>query len=723
MVVRLARWSARHPWRALLAWVLFVGVCLLSGSLAGTKTLSDADSAVGQWGRAEKIVAAGHFADPAVENVLITSRAGALPARETAAALAQARAVLGRLPAVARVRPAVTAANGRAVLLPMELAGRRDAAAKTAVPVLAATARVAAGHPGLRIEQVGDGSIDRALSASLGKDFHRAELVSIPIALALLLLAFGAVIAAGIPVLLALTAVAAAVGLSALASQLLPVTDVLSSIILLVGMAVGVDYSLFYLRRAREERERGASTLDAVELAAATSGRAVVVSGITVMVAMSGMLLSGTAIFRSLAIGTTLVVLVAVVGSVTVLPAVLAKLGDKVDRPRVPLVHRLRRPAGESRLWGAVLRRVLRRPGLAFAVSALALAGLAAPALGMRTALPGAEDLPRSIPIVDSYDRLIAAFPATGSTHQVAVAAPAAESAAVRAALAELIRRTESGGLFATDPAPSIRTSADGRVATVDLPIPYDANDARAARSLFELRERLVPQTVGRVAGAQWAVGGETAANTDFGRVLRSRLPQVFAFVLGLSFLVMLVTFRSPVIALTAIGLNLLSVAAAYGLLVVVFQHTWAEGLLHFTSNGAIVSWLPMFLFVILFGLSMDYHVFVVSRIREAALAGETTRQAVATGITRSAGVVSSAAAVMVAVFGIFATLTGLDFKQLGVGLAAAILLDATVVRAVLLPATMTLLGRWNWWTPAWLAPGLRRAPPRPAERELEPAN
>ncbi len=721
-VVGVARWSARHPWRAILAWGAFVGICLVAGAAAGTKTLSDPDTAVGQWGRAEKIVASGHFADPVVENVLITARSGRLSTSEAAAAVAQARTRLGVLPAVARVRPAVTAPDGRAVLLPVELTGKAEAATDTVVPVLAATAQVARSQPQLRIEEVGPGSIDRALSASLGKDFHRAELVSIPIALALLLLAFGAVIAAGIPVLLALSAVAAAVGLSALTSQLLPVTEALSSIVLLVGMAVGVDYSLFYLRRAREERERGASTLDAVELAAATSGRAVVVSGITVIVAMAGMLLSGTAIFRSLAIGTTLVVAVAVVGSVTVLPALLAKLGDNVDRPRVPLVHRLRRPGADSRVWRAVLRPVLRRPAIAFTVAVAGLLALAAPAFGMRTAMPGDADLPRSIPIVASYDRLIAAFPDTGSTHQVAVAASAGNSAAVRHALADLVRRTQSSTEFATTPAPAIRTSADGRVSTVDLPIPYDATDARAARSLTELRQQLVPDTVGRLAGAQWAVGGETAADTDVGHVLTSRLPWVFAFVLGLSFLVMLITFRSPVIAATAITLNLLSVGAAYGLLVMVFQHTWAEGLLGFTSNGAIVTWLPMFLFVILFGLSMDYHVFVVSRIREAALAGAPTREAVRIGITRSAGVVTSAAAVMVAVFGIFATLTGLDFKQLGVGLAAAILLDATVVRAMLLPATMALLGRWNWWTPAWLAPSPCRASPPQPTRELEPA-
>jgi RND superfamily putative drug exporter len=422
------------------------------------------------------------------------------------------------------------------------------------------------------------------------------------------------------------------------------------------------------------------------------------------------MFLTGSAIFSSLAVGAILVVAVAVLGSITVLPAVLAALGRWVDRPRVPVLHRLTmRPGQRSRLWSALLRPALRRPVTALAVGAGVLVLLALPAAGMRTSLPGIADLPRSIPAMQSYDRLTAAFPGEGAVHVVAVEAPGERSGAVRSALLDLAGRTTGNPRFAGGD-PDLQTSADGRVSVLNLAI-TDADDSPGAElSLRELRGTLVPQTVGHVPGAVTAVGGGTAASVDFSAMLSSRLPFVIAFVLGLTFVLVLITFRSVVVAATAIALNLLSVAAAYGLLVLVFQHTWAEGLLDFRSNGAVVAWLPMFLFVVLFGLSMDYHVFVVSRIRELALRGRPTRDAVREGIVSSAGTVTSAAVVMVAVFGIFATLTGLEFKQMGVGLATAILLDATLVRAVLLPAAMTLLGRWNWWAPE----ALRRRLPEP---------
>jgi RND superfamily putative drug exporter len=430
---------------------------------------------------------------------------------------------------------------------------------------------------------------------------------------------------------------------------------------------------------------------------------------VTVGVAMAGMLLSESAIFVSLAIGTILVVAVAVLGSVTVLPAVLARLGRWVDRPRVPVLHRLTMHRSEPRMWPALLRPVLRRPAIALVVSAGLLAVLAMPAVGMRTRLLGTADLPRSIPIVASFDRLTTAFPSEGDSHLVAVEAPASAAPAVRAALLDLDRRAGADRLFAVDGPADVRASADGRVHLLEVPTPYAPGTDEARHGLTALRGTLVPQTVGQVTGAEVAVGGSTAASADFSHSLSSRLPWVFAFVLTLTFGLMLWAFRSPVIAATAIVLNLLSVGAAYGLLVLVFQHHWAEGLLGFQSNGAIVAWIPMFLFVVLFGLSMDYHVFVVSRIREAALAGMPTRDAVRHGVTSSAGAVTSAAVVMVAVFSIFATLSTLDFKQLGIGLGAAILIDATVVRAVLLPAAMALLGRWNWWAPAFLRGGRPR--------------
>ena len=716
-VVRVARWSAEHRWRAVLAWAAFVVVCVGVGGAVGTRSQSDADSAVGEWGRSERIVEHGNFADPAVENVLVTSRSGPLERDRAGAAAADVSRRLDALPEVGTISPPVPSADGRALLVRVEMTGDAETAGDRVQPVLDATAAAQAAYPALRVEEVGAASIDQALGKMYEGDFRQAELLSLPVTLVIMVVAFGALLAAAVPVLLALTSVAAAIGLSGLASHLLPVTETTASVVLLIGMAVGVDYSLFYVRRVREERARGRTALDAVEIAAATSGRAIVVSGGTVTVAMAGMFLTGSGIFSSLALGAILVVAVAVLGSVTVLPAVLAALGGWVNRPRVPLIHRLTmRPNRDSWLWSAVLRATLRRPAVALLVGAAALVALALPALGMRTSLPGTADLPRSIPAVQSYDRLTAAYPSEGAVHVVAVEAPAERAEEVRSALLDLAARTNGSPLFAAARQPDLEVSTDRTVSVLTVAIPDLEESPRAKESLSLLRTTLVPDTVGRVPGAEAAVGGGTAATVDFSAMLSSRLPWVIAFVLGLTFVLVLVSFRSVVVAATAIALNLLSVAAAYGLLVLVFQHTWAEGLLDFRSNGAVVAWLPMFLFVVLFGLSMDYHVFVVSRIRELALRGVPTAEAVRQGIVRSAGAVTSAAVVMVAVFAIFATLTGLEFKQMGVGLAAAILLDATLVRAVLLPAAMALLGRWNWWAPA----ALRRGLPSP-DLEIEP--
>ncbi|GGN34346.1 MMPL family transporter [Streptomyces fuscichromogenes] len=713
MTVRIARWSATHPWRAICAWALFVAVCVGAGGAVGTRT-SDADFSSGESGRAAEIVDSGRFPAPAVENVLVSARFGAL---DEAAARRAAAGVVARfrtLPEVAEVDPAELAPDGSALLVRAEMAGPGDDAAEHVRALLDATAAVAKGYPGLRVEEVGDASMDEALTSRIQGDFHKAELISIPVTLVILLVAFGALVAAGVPVLLALSSVGAAIGLSALSSHLVPATDALNSVILLVGMAVGVDYSLFYLRREREERAKGRTSADAVEIAAATSGHAVVVSGLAVTVAMGGLFIANGSTFHSLAIGAILVVTVAVLGSVTVLPALLAGLGRLLDRPRVPLVWRLTaRRESEGRFWPTVLRPALRRPGPTLAVAVVALLALAAPALSMTLKLPDDADLPRSIPIMRSYDRLLDAFPSTGSSLQIAVRAPADQATRVRRALTGLGGRVRQDPLFAQDTRPRLRTSRDRTVSVLDVGVRYQAGTDGARRSVDELRQRLAPAALSGLPDARYAVGGWIAMNADFGSDVADAMPWAIGFVLVLTVAVLLATFRAPVVALTAIVLNSLSAAASYGLLTLVFQHHWAEAALGFRSNGGIVTWLPLFLFVVLFGLSMDYHVFVVSRIQEAVRDGMPTRQAVAHGITGSAGTVTSAAVVMVAVFSIFGTLSTLDMKQLGVGLAAAILLDATIIRAVVLPAAMILLGRWNWWTPRPLRPGRRTEPER----------
>jgi RND superfamily putative drug exporter len=703
----LARWSARHPWRAIAGWALFVLACVALGSAVGTRQLTAAETGSGESARADVAIEAAGYPTDLTESVLIQSRSGQLSPRQGQAVARELTTALDGLDVVDRVGDPMPSEDGTSLLLPVVLNDGGNTgydavafAAQNVQPMMNTTGEVQSRHPDLRVEQAGDASIEVVLGDRLASDFRLAEYLSVPVTLGILLIAFGALFAAGVPVLLALSAVASAIGLSALVSQILPVTEELASVVLLIGMAVGVDYSLFYVRRAREERQRGASPTDAVELAAATSGRAVLVSGVAVMVAMSGMFISGNAVFVSFAIGTMLVVAVAMLGSLTVLPAVLAKFGDRIERPRVPLVHRLRRPDGEQRVWPALMRIVTARPLVALTIGVIAMLALAAPALTMELRNSGSDSLPRSIPLVATYDRIVTAYPQEGITHTVAVwSDERLDRAAVEAAVTDLGEATSASPLFVGDPTQA-SYSPDGTVATVDLAVPFDESDPRSQESLDILRSELIPQTLGNLENVSIGVTGTVAENLDFVDQMGSRLPYVIGFVLALSFIILLLAFRSPVIAFTAIVLNTISVAAAYGLLVIVFQHTWAEGILGFQSNGAVISWLPLFLFVVLFGLSMDYHVFVVSRIREAAMRGLPIREAVAEGVSSSASVVTSAAAVMIGVFSIFATLSLLEFKQLGVGLAVAILLDATVVRIVLLPAAMALLGRWNWWTP-----------------------
>ncbi|MFC4021331.1 MMPL family transporter [Micromonospora sp. GCM10011542] len=723
VTVRLARWSAEHPWRAIAMWAVFVAVCFVGGNAAGLNEATNSDQAIGEAGRAGLIVEAGDFNDPAVENILITSRAGTLDPTAAKVAADDAAARLRSVTGVAGVGQPVTARDGSALLLPITMSGDPQTASDRVQPLRDATATVQDAHPQVRVEQVGGPSINQALDDTLGKDFKRAELLSLPVTLAILIVAFGALIAAGVPVLLALSSVAAAMGLSTLASHLVPATDTTSSVILLIGMAVGVDYSLFYVRREREERARGRSGLDAVEIAAETSGHAVVVSGFAVIISMAGLLLAGDVVFSSLAVGSILVVAVAVTGSLTVLPALLAKLGRWVDRPRVPLLWRLTAPRtgrhGEPRsprFWPAVLRPALRAPVATLVISVGLLLALAAPALGMKLKFPGMEDLPRTTAAMQAYDRLTAAFPSTGTSHTVAVRAPAEQADRVRAALTDLAARAAADPIFAPveGDGPKIEVSADRRVSVLEVATPYASRDDEAVRSMEKLRADLVPAELRGIPGVEYAVGGSVADSEDYAQHIRDKLPLVMGFVLVLTFLVMVFTFRSVVIAASSIALNLLSAGAAYGLLVLVFQGDWAEGLLDFTSMGAIVSWLPLFLFVVLFGLSMDYHVFVVSRIREGIRAGMSNREAVAYGITSSAGVVTSAAIVMVGVFSIFATLSTIDMKQLGIGLAAAILLDATIIRGVVLPALMTMLGDANWWAPRFLRRRTVAAPTDP---------
>jgi RND superfamily putative drug exporter len=555
------------------------------------------------------------------------------------------------------------------------------------------------------VEEFGAASAGKALTAAYVGDAHKAEYTSIPVTLVILVFAFGALAAAGIPLLLGLTAVIAALGLIAPLSHLIPVNPgQIDAVVALIGLAVGVDYSMFYLRRKLEERQRGCDSKSALACAAATSGRAVLVSGLTVMTAMAGMFLAGNAVFSSLAMGTMLVVAVAVIGSVTVLPAVISTLGDAVELGRAPLIAR-RRELGPSRAWTYVIDRVLRIPALSLVVSMGVLVALAIPAIGMHTVDPGMVGLPPNLPIMRTYDRIQKAFPGGPLPAVVVVQARDVTAPVVTSAVARMAGSAVSSGQMSGPVI--VSTSRDRTVAAVTISLAGSGTDTRSERALALLRRRIIPATLGRLPGVHAYVSGTTAASRDFNDTIKARLPLVFAFVLGLAFVLLLVTFHSVVIPLKTILLNLLSVGAAYGVLTLIFQNGYLRGTLGAQNVGGVIDWLPLFLFVVLFGLSMDYHVLILSRIREAHLGGMTTADAVADGIKSTAGVVTSAAIVMVAVFSIFAALPEIIFKQLGVGLAVAVLVDATLVRAVLLPAAMTLLGEWNWYLPP--RPRLRR--------------
>jgi uncharacterized membrane protein YdfJ with MMPL/SSD domain len=707
---RAGRWSAEHRKAAILGWFAFVIVAIAIGGAVGTKHLDRSQSGTGESGRADKILH-DKFPQRAGEQVLVQSRT--LTARDPAFQAA-AHDVVSRLSAtqnVRNIRPPWLPANageisadGHSVLIAFDIAGKADTAEKRVGPALAATAAAQRAHPGLLIAQAGDASATKALSKSFNDDFAKARTLSLPITLIILIVAFGALLAAGIPVLLAITGVGATLGLVSVVSQFAAIDQSVSEVVLLIGMAVGVDYSLFYMRREREERAQGLGEQAALQAAAATSGRSVLVSGFTVMAAMAGMYLTGSSTFSSMATGTILVVAVAVAASLTVLPALLSKLGDKVMRGRVPFVARRRESGVEPRIWGAIVNRVLGHPLAAVLVAGGVIVALVIPAFGLHTNSPGLQGLPRGLPIVTTLNRIEAAFPGGPLPASVVIQAKDVTSPQVQSAIQNLEQRGLATGQM-HQPF-STRISAHHDVAVVSMPLSGKGSDDASNRALATLRGDVIPATIGQVPGTKALVTGPTAGSKDFNDQMKSHAPLVFVFVLTMAFLLLLVTFRSIVIPLTAIVLNLLSVGAAYGVLVLVFQHTWAEKLLDFKSTGTITSWLPLFLFVILFGLSMDYHVFILSRIREAYDKGMKTDVAIAHGIKSTAGPVTSAAIVMVAVFAIFGTLGALEFKQLGIGLAVAILIDATVIRAVLLPAVMKLLGASNWYLPhslGWL--------------------
>jgi len=705
VAARVGEWSATHRRTAILGWILFVVLAVVVGGAVGQNDLDDAAAGSGESKRGDMIVEAAGFPDQSREQVLVQGTSADDPS--VTAAVREVVQRLERIDGVSDVERPLASADGRSLLVTFALRASDERAEKLVEQPLAAVAAVQAAHRDVRVEEFGEVSATKAIAAQDAKDGKQSKLISNVLMLIILLVAFGAVVAAGLPLVLGASAVAAAVGLVGPISRLYALPADVADLMVIIGLAVGVDYAMFYSRRVMEERDRGRSVEAAVAVAAATSGRAVLVSGLTVLTAMAGLLFAGNPIFVGFGVGTMLVVAVALLGSLTFLPAMLAFLGRKnwLEKGRMPFITKRRHAnKGESRVWAAILARVLKRPAVSTAVAGGLLVALCIPALGMQFKNPGFDGYSRSQAAIQTHDRLQAAFPGGAVPATVIVKADDVTAAPVRAAIEQLHDQALATGEL-SEPS-HVEISPDKTVAVVALAVEGSGTDAASERSLAVLREQVVPATVGRLAGAEVAVTGVTAGSKDFIDAMTARAPLVFVFVLSLAFILLLVTFRSIVVPIKAIVLNLLSVGAAYGILVLVFQDGHGERALDFQSVGGIAPWIPLFLFVILFGLSMDYHVFVLSRVRETYSRGMSNDDAVAHGLKSTAGVVTSAALVMVAVFGSFALASDQLAKQIGVGLAAAILIDATIIRAVLLPATMKLLGERNWYLPkrlGWL--------------------
>jgi RND superfamily putative drug exporter len=722
IAARVAIWSARHRTLAILGWIGFViATVVLSGQI-GTRQADEGTAGHGDSGDADRIVAAAGFPEePAGEMVLIQNRAGT----DRVAAAEEVTRALGTVRDVTGVNEPIDSPDGRSTLITFNITGDPGTAEERVGPALDAVAEVQSAHPDLYIAEAGSASADQLVTEELEGGLTRLGMLSIPVTLGILLVAFGAVVAAFLPVILAIMSVVAAIGLMAAASRFAPAVDETTHVMLLIGLAVGVDYCLFYIRRERDERRRGADPDRALMIAAQTSGRSIWVSGLTVMIAMAGMFFTQDVVFVSFAAGTILVVATAVLGSLTVLPALLSALGDRVDAIKIPGLYRRN---SDGRVWNALLDVVLAKPLVSAMIAIAALGALAFPALDLKTRGQGIQDISPDAPVVQAFLASAEAFPSKTTPAQIVVQDDSVRTAEFERTLTAFKAAVAASGGKLVEPV-DVDVNPAGNVAVVSVGLAGKESDSVAVDALNLLRDRVVPDTFGRIGGARALVTGSTAGGVDYNDQLSKTLPLVFTFVLGLAFILLLVSFRSVVVAVTGLVLNLLSVAACYGMLVFVFQYGNFEEQLGFVSGGGITNWIPMFLFVILFGLSMDYHVFVVSRIREGHDRGLSTRDAVREGIGRTAGVITSAAVVMVAVFALFATLPLTATKELGVGLAAAVLLDATIIRAVLLPSVMALLGRANWWLPKWLGwlPEVahevpeQATPERRDERELTP--
>jgi putative drug exporter of the RND superfamily len=706
MTERLARLSTRRPWVVVGLWVLvivaaFVLVAMFlafEGEAEITRTTESK--------QAERILDEG-FPLAATSGTSITEvvvvRAedgdvGTEATRARVAALADALRLAGaeRVVTYADEQDLVSEDGDSTVLL---LALGRDG--EDDVEDVVDVVERLDEEPGYTAAVTGDRTADADEDAASLEDLKKGELFfGAPLALVVLLLVFGTVVAGLVPLLLAVASIVVSLALVALLAQAYDLSVFTQNMLIGMGLALGIDYSLFTLSRYREERLQGREKPDAIATAGATAGRAVLFSGIAFVLAMLGLLLVPSTIFRSLAAGAILVGIVSVVAALTLLPAVLALLGDRVNALRIPFFGRAAEQAGrEGRFWGAIVDRVMRRPVASLVLAAGLLLALAAPVLTLDTGTSGAATLPDRFESKQGYRLLREEFPKE-STEPVEIAvAGAVRESGVEGALGRLEQELARRPIFGEA---TVEANEAGTVARVTVPIADNPDGERAIAAVRELRSDAVPRAFAGI-DAQVYVGGDTAEELDYHETVDFWLPLVLAFVLGLSFLLLTLAFRSIVVPATTIGLNLLSVGAAYGLLVLVFQEGVGNELLGLREAETIDAWVPLFLFAVLFGLSMDYQVFLLSRIRERYAQTGDTDAAISFGIGSTARLISGAALIIIAVFWGFAMGDTIAFQQMGFGIAVALLIDATIVRSVLVPATMKLLGEHNWYLPSWL--------------------
>ncbi len=726
--VRVAGWSANHRWPVFVIWfVATIGLFAVSLAAGGTNSVeavSNTERSKYEAGEAYVVYSAanasvGQQAPASQQFLLIVSSADRTV--DDPAFAADVAAITARLAAVQSPVDGKTGPVLEDVVDPIKAAAAPAAAglispdrttvrivgrvpgdgpilAQRLEPMPALVAEIKAAYPAYRIHVLNNTLTNAEISTLINGGLDASLRLTIPLTFLILLIAFGAVVAAVIPLILAITALLAAFGILGLYSQIVsPVSPYASQLVVLIGLAVAVDYSLFMVTRFRTERRHGRDKLAAIHLASTTAGRAVFFSGLAVMISISGLFLLDDSLFHSMAVGTVSVVFVAVIGSLTFLPATLAILGDGVNRLRLPIIGRDREEG--SGLWAILVRSVMRRPIIAAAGTAVALLIVASPVLRLHMGQADFTSFPDSLDGVQAVNLLNEKWPA-GSDLDLSVVVTHADEAPTRAAIQKMTDAILAiPGLSGP---PTTNMSADGHVAFVSYLMAGGSNDIRNQAIVRQVRSTVVPSAFGGLPGVRALVTGDAAYTLDVVDFYGHGMPLVMGFVLTLSFLLLLVAFRSIVIPIKAILLNLLSTGAAFGLLVVVFQDGWLANQLGF-KPGPIEGFIPVFIFTILFGLSMDYHVFILTRIKEARDRGLSSNEAVARGIAITSGTVTSAAAIMVVVFGVFVTLELTIIKQLGFGLAVAVFLDATIVRSILLPASMRLLGEWNWWLPRWL--------------------